>query len=186
MHIEPPNYILQISIFASKDVGKKTFTSNYTREFYFEGDLTKTIGVDFSLKDIEIYGKKVRLTFWRHSDEDWYTPFLKYHIQSSLGLIMMYDIAKLETLNWLSKIISLIKEYKTDDFSILLVGNKLDLEKNREIFKEHVEDFKEKYGIFSSMEVSVKTGENIEKMITEISKLIIEKIFPEFKHITTH
>ena len=94
---------------------------------------------------------------------------------------MMYDITKLKTLNWLSKRFSLIKEYKTDDLPILLVGNKLDLEENREVLKEHVENFKEKYGLLSSMEVSLKTGENVEKMMIKISNLIIEKNFPEFK-----
>jgi len=73
----------------------------------------------------------------------------------------------------------LIKNNLDYDPPILLVGNKLDLEENREVSKEQVEKFKEKHDISSSMEISLKTGENVEEMFMDITRIILKRWNPE-------
>jgi GTPase SAR1 family protein len=60
------------------------------------------------------------------------------------------------------------------EFPILLVGNKLDLEENREVSKERVEKVKEDNNISESMEISLETGENVELMFKKLAEMIDE------------
>jgi GTPase Era involved in 16S rRNA processing len=56
---------------------------------------------------------------------------------------------------------------------VMLIGNKLEVEENREVFIEQVTEFKKANDISSSMEVSLKTGENIEKTFMELTEMML-------------
>ncbi len=58
----------------------------------------------------------------------------------------------------------------------MLVGNKLDLEENREISKERIKKFKENSKISSSMEISLQTGKNVEEMFMHIGRMILNSL----------
>lgn len=64
------------------------------------------------------------------------------------------------------------KNYR-EEIPILLVGNKVDLEKNRQVSKKQIEKFTQDNNIGSSTEISVKTGENVEEMFLKMSNMII-------------
>jgi small GTP-binding protein len=166
----------KMCLIASKEVGKKTFVRNYVNSFY--GDTMMTIGAAFGIKVVEMYGIKINLNFWVNSDKENRFKYLyRRYIDDSNGVILMYDITNAETLNKLSEWYLLIKENLDHDPPILLVGNKLDLEEHREVSKEQVEKFKEKHKLTSSMEISLKTGENVEEMFVNIIKMILASQF---------
>ena len=85
----------------------------------------------------------------------------------------MYDITNLKSLQFLSERYEIIKELGYTNLPILLVGNKLDAEEDREIFPEQVKQFKKNHNLSSSIEISLKSGENVEKMFFDITKMIL-------------
>ena len=136
-----------------------------------EKSLTGLAGsVYFLTKTIEIYNKVAMLQLWVFVPES--ERFTKVFLEGSSGFILMYDITNTETLNYLSEWCQLIKNHLDYDPSILLVGNKVDLEEKREVSKEEVEKFKEKHDISSSMEISLKTGENTFNMFKKLSEMV--------------
>ena len=128
---------------------------------------SQTLGVEFLIKDIEIAGKKIRFSIHLYF-KDPFKELIPSNIQGSTGVILMYDITNAETLDNLSEWYHLLKKYVKQEIPFFLVGNKKDLEEHREVSKEHIETFKENYDITSSMEISAKTGENVEHMFIEI------------------
>jgi Ras-related protein Rab-2A len=64
-----------------------------------------------------------------------------------------------------------IRDNGDEDSVIFLVGNRCDLdeEAGREVTKEMVQDFLEKFSIKYYHETSAKTGENVEKLFREIA-----------------
>ena len=93
----------------------------------------------------------------------------------------MYDITNQDSLTIFPNWIQMVNEYSDENeipIPILLVGNKLDLEEHREVSKEQVKRFMGQHDIFSSMEISLKTGENVEHMVTEITRMILTKRYP--------
>ena len=176
------DYTFKICIFAGRNVGKKSLSKRFSKfEDYSFGE---SQGVHFFLKTIGIYGKIVKLHYWLLLGNT--EKFKRFHpdininrqyIVGSNGIILMYDISNRDSFKYISEWYQLIKDKITYDVPILLVGNKLDLEKQREISKEEVEKLKKKYGISSSMEISLKTGENVLDMSTQIANLILEPRF---------
>lgn len=161
-------YTYKICIFAGKNVGKKSLTKRYTTaEEYYMGEAR---GVHFLSKTVEIYNKIVKLQYWLFATGNERTKFLfGQYLRGSNGAIIMYDISNRKSLNDLSEWFQLTKN---ENLPILLVGNKLDLEENREVSKEEVEKLKKQYEISSSMEISLKTGENVFNMSKKIAEMI--------------
>ena len=93
----------------------------------------------------------------------------------------MYDTTNAETLNWFSQRIQVIKGNLDYVPPILLVGNKADLEENREVSKDQLEQFKKSNRLTSSMEISLKTGENVEKAFIKLTEMMIGKTKTDYK-----
>ncbi len=157
--MEEYSYLLKICLFADKNVGKKILAQSNFVESYFNDDHMSTIGVEFCNKFID-YRKGIKLHLWLISEEkERFQHIRKSFIQGSLGVILMYDITNAKTLDRLSEWCQMAKNYR-EEIPILLVGNKVDLEKNRQVSKEQIEKFTQDNNIGSSTEISVK----LEKM----------------------
>ena len=169
------DYTFKICMFASKDVGKKTLAKKLHQ--FDDYVLGEARGVHLLTKTIEVYNEVASLQLWILFESR--RSLLEQYPKGSLGFILMYDISNAKSLDWLSEWCQLIKNNLDYDPPILLVGNKLDLEENREVSKEEVAKFKEKHDISSSMEISLKTGENVEKMFMDIVRMILKRLHPE-------
>lgn len=176
------NYTFKICVFADKDVGKKTFTGFLEGGFYV--NYGSTLGFDLFSKNIEIKGKKVKLSLWICSDKEDAREQYNSFLIGSLGVILMYDITNTKSLIFVSERINLIRsEERKYEIPILLVGNKLDLGENREISKEQIEQFKEEHNISESVEISLKTKENVEKMFMKLMEMVLKEKVDE-KHFS--
>jgi len=91
------------------------------------------MGFDLFSKSIEIKGKKVKLSLWIWSDKK--HTRVQYHsfIEGSHGVILFYDITNSRSLDFISNTIQIIRNEIKYHIPLLLVGNKLDLEENREV-----------------------------------------------------
>jgi len=167
-----PNYIFKISIIAGNNVGKKTLARYFTDKF--DAGISMTQGIQLITLNIMVSGNFVRNSLWIYSNEEQYRKLFPYYINGSNGMILMYDITNVESLNYLSEICRLIKMYIKGDIPILLAGNKIDLRGDRRIMMEYIEKFKEIHNISISAEISLKTGENVEKTFRDISRMMIK------------
>lgn len=94
---------------------------------------------------------------------------------------MFYDLTNAETLNLVAKKIQAIQESLSYVPPILLVGNELDLEENREISEEQLQKFKETNNISSSIELSLKTGENVENAFLTLTEMVLRTDKPDYR-----
>jgi len=134
--------------------------------------LKLTIGLDFCSKAVKLDEKNFKLQLWVFSNEERFKFLLPSYSRGSNAVIIIYDITDPRSLKKIPEWIQIIKTETKEKSPILLVGNKLDLEEQREISKEQLKDH---YDISSSMEISLKTGENVEQMFINIIKMILEK-----------
>ena len=70
-----------------------------------------------------------------------------------------------------------MKENSNPDIKIFLIGNKVDLEEEREISKEEAEKIKQEYDFDLFMEASAKSGFNTKEIFIEAAKLLYKVIF---------
>ena len=68
-----------------------------------------------------------------------------------------------------------MKENSNPDIKIFLIGNKVDLEEEREISKEEAEKIKQEYDFDLFMEASAKSGINTREIFIEAAKILFKE-----------
>ena len=87
----------------------------------------------------------------------------------------MYDITSRESFVSLARWIAEAKTHGNKDITLILVGNKSDLEENREVTVEEAHAFADQNSLLY-IETSAKTGENVDAAFINVAKEILTKI----------
>ena len=153
-------------------VGKTCYILKYTDDFFQPVHLS-TVGVDFKLKLLTFNDQKYRIYLYDTTGQERFKSISLNIIKNADGIILMYDITLKDTFKEISDWMNSIKQIKKDDFPIVLVGNKCDLEEERSISKEDGENLAKQYNI-EFFETSNKNGINIEESALTLIKKIIE------------
>lgn len=166
------DYTFKILMLGDASVGKTTLSEHYITGV-FNSDLRLTVGVEFFIKTVEIYGKKIKLQIWDMGGEDRFRFLLPTYCLGSSGAIFLYDITRPKSLDSNQDWISIVKE-KNGNIPILLVGNKIDLK--REILREHGIEVAKINGMAGFVETSAKEGTNIEEVFNTLTNLMLKKM----------
>jgi small GTP-binding protein len=169
--------MFKVIVFGDGGVGKTTLLNRYLTGLFDTGT-SMTIGVDFKVKKIQRDGIRVSMQIWDFAGEDRFRFLLPHYVLGSSGGIFMYDITRYTSLKkmdeWLEIFTSKF-EGRTDPLPIIMVGSKLDLEYKRTVSKEQARQIAEEKNLYGYMECSSKTGENVEEIFQNLSKLMLER-----------
>lgn len=174
--------VLNVCMLSSRGVSKETLVRDFLNQLLKE-EYKVILGVDAPTETNE---KKLKLQFWilpykSLKDTLKWEEFLSNKIKGSNGLVIMYDITDAETLDWVSDRVQAIKNNLDYVPPVMLIGNKLEVEGNREISIEQLNEFKETNDISSSMEISLKTGENIEDTFMKLTEMMLKSTETEYQ-----
>ena len=116
----------------------------------------------------------VNLIIWDTIGQEKFRSLTKQYYHDSHGAIIMFDITDknsfLKTESWINDFI----DYGPKNCSIILIGNKSDLNQKREIDFNEGNKLAEKYHILFC-EVSAKIGNNVNLAFEKLCSFIIEK-----------
>ena len=166
---------IKIIILGDSKVGKTSFIIRFTKNKFDETYLA-TIGVDYKDRIINIENKLYKLMYYDTAGEEKYKSIPKNYIKNMQGIILMYDITNKLSFDSIIDWISDVKEIKGENFPMILVGNKIDLNESREVTEEMGYELAEKNQI-EFFETSNKDGTNIQEAGLEI----VYKILSETK-----
>ena len=155
----------------NSSVGKTSFIQRYTNNTFQISNITTT-GIDMQRKIMKINDKTYKVDFHDTQGQERYRAISYNFIKNADGIILMYDITKQTTFDSISEWMVNIRKAKAEDFPIVLVGNKCDLEEKREISKEEGEELAKKYGL-SFYETSNKNNINIEESCLDLANKAI-------------
>ena len=162
---------LKILILGDSAVGKTTLLLKYV-DGYFPNIYVATIGVEYKIKRIKLNGIDISLQIWDTAGQERFRGVTKNFMKGADGIIYAYDVTKkssFESLkNWIFQ-----SEEATEGFKKIIIGNKIDLEKERQITKETLNKFCQNRNI-KGMEVSAKNDINVNECFETLAKLIIE------------
>ena len=161
-------------------VGKTQIINKYNNSLYQE-EYLPTYCVDFQIKPIKINGKKVNIhCIDTLGSMDFIPNTGSLFIQKTDAFIYVFDLTSRESLYNLQDYINIIKTALTDSEKIInekiiyFVGNKCDLVMYRQVEENEGRLEANKYGA-KYMEVSAKTGINIDKLFNSIIQDITTK-----------
>jgi len=177
---EPVRY--KIALLGDSLVGKTCFFRKLDKGIF--SDSLPTIGIDaitLFFNDIKIEDnvtKNFEITLVDTAGQERYKSIIKQYYINSDALILMYDIAKYDSFENLQIWLDSIQEYYDDLNLVMLLGNKLDLEENREVRKEQPESLLKEKGLYPGGEISAKTFslEKCRNIIIDFVKHIYSKI----------
>ena len=154
-------------------VGKSSIILRYIDDT-FSVNLMNSIGVDFKLKNIEIDKKRIKLQIWDTAGSEKFRTITTSYYRGAHAIIMVFDITKKETfdhiINWMAD----IDKFAKQGVLRILVGNKCDLENQREVNKDEGLAFADKYEI-QYIETSAKETINIESLFIDTTKYLLSK-----------
>ena len=164
------NLKINIMTLGDSTVGKSCFIIRYTENTFMEVYLS-SIGIDSKIKNITLNDKSYTVYFYDTTGQERFKSMALNTVKNADGIILMYDITKRISYDSINKWMKDIKEMKEEDFPILLLGNKIDLEERRQVNKEEGQKLANEFNI-DFYEISNKDGTNI----NEAGLCIIQKV----------
>lgn len=166
-------YCFKFILIGSSGVGKTSILKKLVDD-QFSMDVQSTIGVEYSSTFFEIDGEQIKLQIWDTAGQERFRSIAKSYFRNAVGVILVYDITERKTFddvnNWLNDVHKLCDP----DASILLVGNKLDLEEKRVVTLAEAEQFAQHHQI-TYIETSASNGTNIREAFISVAETLYRK-----------
>ena len=158
----------------NQEVGKTSFILRYINNSFRKVYLS-TMGIDMQIKNITLPENKIlKIFFYDTAGEERFKSISFNVLKYSDGIVLMYDITNKKSFDSISGWMESIKESKGDNFPVVLVGNKSDLNEKREVTKEEGKKLANNYKIYF-FETSNKIGTNVEECCSKLINKILEK-----------
>jgi len=160
--ISPRLPVYKVFIGGKSAVGKTSLLRRY-RDGDFSITQTATLGVDFgTLPTVERDGVTFKVQLWDTSGEDRFNRFVTDTIIQNIH-VMVYVFALNESasLDGLEEWIDRVQDQVL--FQRILVGNKSDLESERQVFQEEIDRHIRAHDM-AYFETSAKTGDGVEDL----------------------
>jgi len=165
--------IYKLVVTGDSGVGKTSLLVQFAKK-RFVADYKPTLGVDIFKYSYMIEERAMDLMAWDVSGEKIFSKFRKSYYPGAEAIFILYDVTNPESFNDVDDWIKEIKPDAKKDVVYVLIGNKIDLKKERKISEKKGKKLANKFG-FIYYETSAKTGKNIDSLFKYIGKIIIDK-----------
>jgi Ras-related protein Rab-1A len=173
---EPTDYDMLVKILFVGDafVGKSSLLLRFTDDT-FSDSYVSTIGADFKVKIFNIVGTRVKAQIWDTAGQERFrnTCSLKSsYYRGGRGFFLVFDLTNRDSFYNITSWSQEIDRYAVAGYTILLIGNKQDLSKDRQIDRQLAEKFAMDHGV-DYIETSAKTGANVEDIFVQLVTAIV-------------
>jgi small GTP-binding protein len=172
---------LKICLVGESCVGKTSLIRKFVFDV-FDDTYSSTIGTKVTKRQMAMKHPDngdpldVYMLIWDLMGEQCFLEMLKVsYFFGARGLIAVCDTTRKETLfeleRWIDGAQSVTKE-----IPMVILGNKCDLEKERQIELSEIQEFAKRYKDCQAFYSSVKTGHNVEHTFNTLTEMIIMNI----------
>mmetsp|Transcript_79404 Transcript_79404/g.220965 ORF Transcript_79404/g.220965 Transcript_79404/m.220965 type:complete len:212 (-) Transcript_79404:111-746(-) len=166
-------YLFKYIIIGDTGVGKSCLLLQFTDK-RFRADHDITIGVEFGARLIKIEEKQIKLQIWDTAGQESFRSITRSYYRGASGALLVYDISRRETFTHLTRWLEEARANANSNMSIMLIGNKCDLER-REVSFEEGSQFALDSGLIFR-ETSAKTAHNVDEAFMQTAREIYDKI----------
>ena len=170
---EEYDMMFKILLLGDSGVGKSSLLLRYTKN-EFMPDMRATIGVEFGLKFLKIDNLQLKIQIWDTAGMERYRSLTSAYYKGAKGVIVVYDICRKKSFESIDRWIDDFKSKANEDAVILLIGNKSDLNEQREVGIEEAASIAQKKNL-AFMETSAKDNNNVEKAFLTLFEKIMKK-----------
>ena len=161
----------KLIVIGDSGVGKSCLTNNAVKNI-FDDSYNATVGFEFFTFNVKINEKIVKLQIWDTCGQELYRSLITNFYRNSSLAIMVYAINSKETFDNIEMWLRELRTHSNPDAKVFLIGNKIDLEKERQVAKEQGEQFCKENKINGFMEASAKTGVNAQNIFIKAAETL--------------
>ena len=168
------DYLFRYIIVGDMAVGKSCILLQFT-DNKFRNQHELTIGVEFGAKTISINGKSVKIQIWDTAGQEAFQAITRTYYKGAIGALLVYDITRKETFVHVTKWLEEVRNNSSKTITVILIGNKKDLEDKRQVSYEEGEAFEKENGLMF-LETSAKTAYNVVESFNLSAQCILNNI----------
>ena len=132
--------IYKVILVGDSGVGKTCLLSMYVKGFCEQ--TIPTIAVEFCTKEIELYdGTKIKVQLWDTAGQERFKSLAMTYYRKAFGILLLFDVTKKSSFMACKNYLEEVRNNSDKKCVIYLVGNKIDLENEREVSKEEAINF---------------------------------------------
>ena len=165
------NNTFKMVFLGDSSVGKTCISTRFVRDEFTDFQ-EPTIGAAFQTKEMVVGEKIIRFEIWDTAGQERYRSLAPMYYRGASCAIIVYDITSMDSFKgaimWVNEIFT-----KTTNCKIFLIGNKCDLDREREVKQEDVDNFIENEDIVHRL-VSAKSDINIKETFDFVAKSMSE------------
>lgn len=155
------------------NVGKSSILLKYTKN-EFNDNINNTVGIDNINKEIMIENEPVVLQLWDTAGQERFNSIVKSYYRGTDGFLFVFDVTNMRSFEYIKDKIQLIYNENKDINLGIIIGNKVDLLKNKNdinTIQQQGELLAHQYN-YKFYLTSAKTGINIESVFKNLATTI--------------
>ena len=172
MSEEEYDYIFKVLLIGNSDVGKSSLILRYVDQIWNDV-FVPTIGVDFKVKSLQIDNKRVKMQIWDTAGQERFRNVISSYFKGAHGILLIYDITARESVKELENWLGEVERNATPQVLKILIGNKCDLDEQRQITVDEGEAFAARNGM-KFIETSAKNNTNVNEAFEALAKIMVE------------
>ena len=168
----------KLIVMGDENVGKTSIINRFKTN-QFTGDYEPTVGLDFQSIPIIIDAHNVTLLLYDTAGQEKFRSLIPLYTKDAHIILLIYDISKYESFKNIEKWYESLNNINKEEAIFVLVGNKVDLLKERKVSEEEAKTYAEKHN-FIFQEMSALTGDGIQdlflnKLLSQIRTHLLNK-----------
>lgn len=167
-------YLFKYVIIGESGVGKSCIVLSFAEQNPRKHHQV-TIACEFASRTVKVKGKDIKIQIWDTAGQENFRSLTRSYYRSSIASLVVYDVTSRSTFEKLESWIEELNENCHNETVIVIVGNKKDLDKQRQVSYQEGLNFAKKHG-FQFTETCAFEKETIEPLFCGIAENILEKI----------
>lgn len=161
-------------IVGDSGVGKSCLLLQFT-DRRFEPSHELTIGVEFGARVITIDHQPIKLQIWDTAGQEAFRSITRSYYRGTALAIMVYDVTRIATFHHLTDWLREVRAHENHMVTILLVGNKADLETKRQVSTSMGETFAKEHGLLFT-ETCAKSPEQVDALFQNVATRVYQRL----------
>jgi len=170
----PYDYLLNYIIIGDAGVGKSCLLLNFIGKG-FRTEHSGTVGVEFGHRITDVGQKTIKFHIWDTAGQEKFKSLTRNYYRNAAGALVVYDVTRRDSFQNIVRWMEEVREHCNSEVSVVLIGNKCDLDEERQVSYEEGEALaKENNMLF--LETSAKLAKNVEQAFLETGEMIMNKL----------
>lgn len=165
------DFSFKIILIGDSNVGKSCITIRSLKDTFNEKPYP-TLGVEFFSSFIMINKKIIKLHIWDTCGQEIYRSVISNFYKNVSLAVLVYSISSLSSFNNIKMWVNEVKSNSSPQVKLILLGNKSDLNQEREVSWEMGVLLSKEIEAEMFYEVSARSGLNISQIFEEATKVL--------------